>query len=144
MDAARRVRDSSPNSSDDKEFDTVIKNARTNLETHLKSAMLCNAQKTSEKTLNKSMSTSKGDLVPKHSWERPHAPKLRKHQIQFMLTNLMLTNLDDAVSMKAASTSTKSYCRPWIEFYESLQYGGSYADTFSESNEHSGIVGGIG
>ena len=33
--------------------------------------------------------------MPEHNWEGPHAPKKRKNQMQFMLTNLMLPTPDD-------------------------------------------------
>ena len=110
MDAARRLKGISYIASDDQEFDTVVKHARRKLETHMESAMLCKGERNSEKkTLNHSMSTSwGGNLEQKHSWETPHAPKKKKNQIQFMLTKLMLTNLHDPVSTKAANKSTKS------------------------------------
>ena len=81
----RMIRNSSPSSRTQEE----------NGETNRESAMPCEAQRNSE---NKS--TSRGDLVQKDSWTRPHAPKNRKNQIQFLLTKVRLTKLDD----DAAST----------------------------------------
>ena len=79
---------------DDHVFDTFTKTARSKLETHVESAILCKAQRNFEKkTLVHPMSTSREELCV---------------QMHFMLTKLMLTNLEDAVSTKAADKSTKS------------------------------------
>ena len=60
LQTARRLRGIDYIASDDTEFDTVTKNARRILETHMESAMQCKAQKKPEqKTLNNSMSTSR-------------------------------------------------------------------------------------
>ena len=62
---------------------------------------------------------AEGDFVPIHSWERLHAPKKRKSQRQLVLTKFMLTNPEDAASVKTANTSTKSILltqdtTPWV------------------------------
>ena len=41
--------------------------------------------------------------MQKHNWMKLCAAKKTKHQVQFMLTKSMLTNLDAAVSTKAAN-----------------------------------------
>ena len=81
------------------------------------------------------------DSVPKHSWRRPHAPKKRKNQGQFMLTKLTFTKAEDAASMITTNTSTKSILQ--TEGYKSMSlYTLSSADTYSESNANTRSEGG--
>ena len=49
---------------------------------------------------------AKGHLVQKHSWRKLHAP-VKISQVTFTLTTLVLMNLDDVPSTKAANKGTK-------------------------------------
>ena len=43
-----------------------------------------------------------------NKWVQPRAPKKSKNPMQFMFTELMLRNLEDAASVKKRNTSTKN------------------------------------
>ena len=109
MDAARQLRETYYIASDDQKFDTVIKKARRKLETLMESAMPCEAHTNADtKTSNNSVSTSR--VEPSAATQLAGGlmhQKRRKDRIQLVLTKL-LTNLEDAESVKKANTSTES------------------------------------
>ena len=110
LDAASRLRGICYIASDDQEFHSVINKERRILETLMESAMPCKAQRNSERRRHWIIlcQPPEGNLVQKHICGKHHAPKKTTNQIQFMVTKLMLTNLGDAVSTKAACKRTKT------------------------------------
>ena len=92
--------------SNEQEFDNNIdKHAKRKLETQMESAMPCKPQRNSQtQTLKNSMSTTSKTLR-RRNLEHPR----KNNQIHFLLTKLMLSNLDDAVPTKTANKRIKSF-----------------------------------
>ena len=94
LDAARRLNIDL----DVQKFDTVDKNAQRQLETHMESVMPCmySTEKLRKEDIEECNVEQPGETFCRNTaGSGPHAPKKGTHQIQFMLTRLMLTNLRD-------------------------------------------------
>ena len=131
--------------SDDHEFFTVIKDARSKSETHMESAMPCKAPRTSEeKTLKTSVSASLVELCAEAQLGETFVHQ-RRRNINYSPSSrdwcLRISTMPHP--RRRRTKSRRAYCRPRIQFCESLQVGSS-ADACSKSNEHSGSKGGSG